>query len=77
MDNNIRMDEGDIGYVVRIGVHWKWLRNETGVGLCFQGRLIPSVLLEGCIAKEEFRKPREVLNSRRKNNELNCKQHKG
>lgn len=77
MEDNIQMGEEDIGYVVRIGVHWKQLRNETGVDLFFLGLLIPSVLLEGYITKEEFRKPCEVLNSRRKNNELNYKQHKG
>jgi len=35
MENDIQMDDRDIGYIVRIGAHWKWLRNETGVGLCF------------------------------------------
>jgi hypothetical protein len=39
----------------------------------FLRAVIPGVLSEGYIAKEEFRKPREVLNSRRKNNELNWK----
>jgi hypothetical protein len=35
--------------------------------------MIPSVVSEGYIAKQEFKKPFEVINSRRKNNELNCK----
>lgn len=35
MENNIQMDDGDRGYIVRIGAHWKWLRNATGTGLCF------------------------------------------
>jgi hypothetical protein len=35
MENNIQMDNGDVGYIVRIGAQWNWLKNETGASLCF------------------------------------------
>jgi hypothetical protein len=37
IENHIQMDDVHMGCIVRTGVHWKWLSNETGAGLYFKG----------------------------------------